>query len=199
MRENNTLIKKTLNDGLKKIIALDPNAKKQLKPYAGKTIELIIQPIKKSIFIEIQHEQLLLSRSCHKKPDTCISGTPTALFTMGTGQHIQGLGAVSINGDAGVGQFIAKWLKSFNPDWEEALCLLLGDGPGYRLSQIIGSGIQHFKNLRESFTHSSIDYLQEESRELVRPNEMEEWLDQIDEIKSRTDMLQQKIEQHISG
>ncbi|WP_395374896.1 SCP2 domain-containing protein [Marinicella sp. W31] len=193
MSETEPLLKKAINTSLHRAISLDPKSQKQLSAFAGKVVQLNIKPIDKSVFIEIGEEQLLLSKQHQKTPDTVIEGTPTGLFAMASGQHISGLDSVIINGDASAGQFIADWLKNFKPDWEEALCLLFGDGPGVRMAHMLRGGFDFAQRLGQSLLRSSQEYLLEESSDLIHPHEMEQFLDDVDDLKSDTDVLTQKI------
>ena len=193
MSETEPVLKKVINTGLQKAISLDPASQKKLPDYAGKVVQLKLKPINQSVFIEITETQLLLSKQHDQEPDTLIEGTPTGLFAMASGQHISGLESVMINGDASTGQFIADWLKNFKPDWEEALCLLFGDGPGVRMASFFRGGFDFAQRLGQSLMRSSREYLLEESSDLIHPHEMEQFLDDVDDLKSDTDVLEQKI------
>jgi len=193
MSETEPLLKKAINTGLHRAISLDPESQQQLEAYAGKVVQLTIKPLNQSIFIEVGEKQLLLSKQHQKAPDTVIEGTPTGLFAMASGQHISGLDSVIINGDASTGQFIADWLKNFKPDWEEALCLLFGDGPGVRMAGLLRGGFDFAQRLGQSLMRSSKEYLLEESSDLIHPHEMEQFLDAVDDLKSDADVLEQKI------
>ena len=195
MSETEPLLKRAINSGLHRAISLDPESQKQLSAFAGKVVQLTIKPINQSVFIEIGEQQLLLSKQHEKTPDTTIEGTPTGLFSMASGQHISGLDSVIINGDASAGQFIADWLKNFKPDWEEALCLLFGDGPGVRMAHMVRGGLDFAQRLSQSLLRSSKEFLLEESSDLIHPHEMEQFLDEVDDLKSDTDVLAQKIKQ----
>ena len=180
---------------IKKMIQYDPQSVKKLKPLAGKKVQLNIQPIDQSLVLLIHADTIEVSTDNISGIDTTISGKPSSLFAMSTNQHIPGLDGVSIHGDATTGQFIADFLKQLNPDWEDAWCDLLGEGPGYQVSEFLKSVKKAGASLFNSVRQSSQEYLLEENRELVSPHEMELFLDQVDDLQSDLVRLEQKLTQ----
>ncbi len=188
-----SMLARVFSKAIQNVLKYDSKSVKKLAPLAGKKVKVNIQPIDQSIVIIIHKDTLSVSTDVELQVDTTISGKPSALFAMGTNQHIPGLDGVSINGDATTGQFIADFLKKLQPDWEDAWCDLLGEIPGYHVNQFI-QGLKNAGNsLFKSIRASSKDYLLEENRELVSPHEMESFLDQVDDLRADTDRIERKI------
>ena len=164
MTEHTNLLARILSKAIKKLIQYDPNSIKKLKPLAGKKVKITIQPINQSIVLLLQDETIVISTDDNIEVDTTISGKPTALFAMSTNQHIPGLDGVGINGDASTGQFVADFLKNLRPDWEDAWCDLLGEVPGYHVSQLIKTLSSAGKSFVDSVRNSSKEFLLEENR-----------------------------------
>ncbi len=189
-------IARLLTAAMQKMIQYDADAVKKLKPLAGKKVKIHIQPINQSVVLILQTDTIEVSTDDTLTVDTTISGKPTALFAMSTNQHIPGLDGVTINGDATTGQFVADFLKQLKPDWEDAWCDLLGEGPGYQVSELLKGIHQAGSSLFSSLRQSTQEYLLEENRELVSPHEMEQFLDQVDDLKSDTVRLERKLAQY---
>jgi ubiquinone biosynthesis protein UbiJ len=142
----------------------------------------------------LQDETIVISTDDNIEVDTTISGKPTALFAMSTNQHIPGLDGVGINGDASTGQFVADFLKNLRPDWEDAWCDLLGEVPGYHVSQLIKTLSSAGKSFVDSVRNSSKEFLLEENRELISGHEMEDFLDQVDDLSADVTRLEKKLQ-----
>ena len=198
-QEPPTVLGKVMTSALQKMLQYDAKSRKKLKPMAGKKIRVNIQPIDHSMVLEVQVDGITVSTNDKQEVDTTISGKPSALFAMSTAQHIPGLDGVTINGDASTGQFIADLLKNLSPDWEDAWCDLLGEGPGYQVSQIFSGLKKAGEGLIKSLQTSSKDYLLEENRELVSPEEMEAFLNDVDDIKSDAVRLERKITAYLQN
>ncbi|VAW46917.1 hypothetical protein MNBD_GAMMA02-203, partial [hydrothermal vent metagenome] len=186
-------IARMMTAAIQKMIQYDTQSIKKLKPLAGKKVKIHIQPINQVVILLLQSETIEVSTDESLAVDTTISGKPSALFAMSTNQHIPGLDGVTINGDATTGQFIADFLKQLKPDWEDAWCDLLGEGPGYQVSEILKSMKQVGISLFNSARMSSQEYLLEENRELVSPHEMDAFFDEVDDLRSDAVRLERKI------
>ena len=182
-----------LNTAIRKTLSYDYEAVKKLQVYEGKIVKVELDSTPFEFFLSIQKDGIALSKYSNSEADTTIKGSPLAIFAMNMEQTVSGIKNVEIYGDANVGQFLAKWLKTVKPDWEEAWCELLGDGMGVRVSKTINSVLDFGKKFRESLVTSSKEYLVEESRDLISPTEMEQFLDDVDDLKSDVDRLEQQI------
>lgn len=190
-----SILASIMSSAIQKLIKYDHEAVKKLKPYAGKKVRIVIEPINQSIVLMIQPETIEVSTSKDMEVNTTITGKPSALFAMSTNQHVPGLDGVNINGDATTGQFVADFLKQLSPDWEEAWCDLLGDVPGYHVSNFLKGLSEAGKKFANSLKNSTQEYLLEENRELVQPDEMDEFLDQVDDLKADVVRLERKIKE----
>lgn len=182
-----------MNGALHKLIQADTAAPKKLKAHAGKQVKVVIEPIKLTVVIAIHPDTLSVQTDTAIEANTTIQGKPSALFAMGTNQHIAGLDTVTIHGDAAAGQFVADFLKQLRPDWEEVWSDWLGDGPGYHVSQFMQSALNMGTQLWQSVKQSSQEYLLEENRELISPHEMEAFLDQVDDLRADVVRLERKL------
>ncbi len=195
MSETNSLLARVMTTAIQNLIKYDPQSMKKLKPLAGKTVKIHIQPIDQSLVLMIHEDTIEISTDQTMEVDTTISGKPSALFAMSTNQHIPGLDGVTINGDATTGQFVADFLKQLRPDWEDAWCDLLGEGPGYQVSEFLKGMKKAGVSLFNSIQQSSKEYLLEENRELVSQHEVEEFFDQVDDLRSDAIRLERKLQQ----
>ena len=184
-----------LNKAMNKTLSFDHASVKKLAGFDGKSIHVILDSTPFAFFINIKDQAIVLSLSAEKPADTTIKGTPLSLFAMNAEEPIQGLKSVEINGDASTGQFFAKWLKNIKPDWEEAWSQLLGDGMGVRASKVFVGAIDFGQRFKKSLVRNTQEYLVEESRDLIAPVEMEDFLDEVDDIKADTARLEQQINQ----
>lgn len=188
-----SVLAKLMTAAIQRTLKYDPQSVKKLKPYAGKKVKIQIQPVNQSVVLLIQETTIEVSSDDTTEVNTTISGKPSALFAMSTNQHIPGLDGVTINGDATTGQFMAEFLKQLKPDWEDAWCDLLGEGPGFQVSELLKGVTEAGISLFNSVLQSSQEYLLEENRELVSPHEMDEFLDQVADLQSDTVRLERKL------
>ena len=183
----------TINAAMNKSLSYDYVSVKKLNSFNNKVIKVELQSTPFTFYIKIQDRNILLSKYHEGQIDTTIKGTPLAIFAMNRDEPITGIKNVQINGDANTGQFFAKWLKNLQPDWEEAWCDLLGDGIGVRVSNMAKGVLDFAKKFKNSLINNTSEYLVEESRDLISPTEMEDFLDEVDDLKADTARLEQQI------
>ncbi|VAW33910.1 hypothetical protein MNBD_GAMMA01-740 [hydrothermal vent metagenome] len=182
-----------VNTAMNKSISYDLVSVKKLNSFANKVIKVELLSTPFEFFIKIINQEVLISKFHTGDINTTIKGTPIAIFAMNAEEPIAGIRNVEIYGDANTGQFFAKWLKNLNPSWEEAWCDLLGDDMGVRASNLISGILDFGKKLKDSVITNTQEYLLKESQELITPAQMEEFLDDVDELKADTARLEQQI------
>ncbi|MCF6288861.1 MAG: hypothetical protein L3J53_06460 [Proteobacteria bacterium] len=183
----------SINSAMNKSLSYDVESVKKLEAFEKKIIKVELYSTPFIFYIKIQDKKVILLKHSDEEVATTIKGTPLALFSMNAAEPIAGIKSVQINGDANTGQFFAKWLKSLQPDWEEAWCDLLGDGMGVRVSNIAKGILELGKKFKNSLISNTSEYLVEESRDLISPTEMEDFLDDVDDLKADTERLEQQI------
>lgn len=195
--ENNSWFESTLintiNKAMNKSLSYDLISVKKLDAFNQSVIHIVLLSTPFEFYIKVQDREILLSTTHSGEISTTIKGTPLALFSMNSEEPIVGIKNVEINGDANTGQFFAKWMKNLNPDWEEAWCDLLGEGMGVRASNITKGLLAFGQQFKNAMVNNASEYLVEESRDLIAPSEMEDFLDDVDDLKADTARLEQQI------
>ncbi|MCF6319678.1 MAG: hypothetical protein L3J83_10455 [Proteobacteria bacterium] len=194
---NNTwfenFILKSINQAMNKSLSYDLISVKKLDSFDKKVIKVELLSTPFEFYILINDRKITLDKSYAGDVDTTIKGTPISLFAMSADEPISGIKNVEIFGDANTGQFFAKWMKNIEPDWEEAWCDLLGDGMGVRASNIAKGLLDFGQRFKNSMIDNASEYLVEESRDLIAPSEMEDFLDDVDDLKADAARLEQQI------
>lgn len=185
----------SINKAMNKSLSYDLVSVKKLDTFDEKVIKVELLSTPFEFFILVKDRTVSIDKSYAGEVDTTIKGTPLALFAMSADEPISGIKNVEIFGDANTGQFFAKWMKNIKPDWEEAWCDLLGDGMGVRASNIAKGILDFGKKFKDSMVSNTSEYLVEESRDLIAPSEMEDFLDDVDDLKADTARLEQQINQ----
>ena len=183
----------SVNKAMNKSLSYDYGSLKKLDSFHNKSIRVVLESTPFEFTIHIQDRKISITKTSDQQADTTIKGSPLAIFAMNMDEPVAGIKNVEIHGDASTGQFFAKWLKTIKPDWEEAWCELLGDGMGVRVSKVVSGLLDFGKNFKDSLIRNSSEYLVEESRDLIAPTEMEDFLDDVDDLKADVARLEQQI------
>lgn len=148
------------------------------------------------IFASDDAQQIGVSATPISPTVTTISATPATLFmqTRGNPAH----GRVQISGDATLVQQWQLWLRDLlgdsMADPERQLSERFGPVIGVQLHKLL-QALRDWTNMAATHTAASVsEYLQEESGLLVTPDEMEQFLDQVDALSMRVQRLQARLQ-----
>lgn len=127
-------------------------------------------------------------------PDVSLRGTVPALL-MANFQRGKGIPkGIRIDGNAETGQRFQKLLQLLNIDWEERLSKFAGDTAAHRIGRFFRGSREFAKQSAERISDNLREYLQEESEDLPRRREIEEFLNAVDALRSDADRVEARLQ-----
>jgi ubiquinone biosynthesis protein UbiJ len=146
---------------------------------------LIPEPNKLSVYGRFEAE-----------PDTVLRGTPLALMRMGLVKHAGDVlfaGDVEIRGDVELGQEFSEILEALDIDWEEHLSHVTGDLVAHKLGNAVRGMMSWGKQTTDTLSQDVTEYLQEESDTLPNADEVEDFLQQVDVLRTDVDRMAARV------
>jgi len=194
---------------VRRVIKLDPEASKQLNVFSEKTILLSITDLELDYFINFTHGEISISensllekaekdteQNTVQKNSATISGELSAFIAAVAAEHSSDSifkGELQFSGEINTAKQFQAFAQSLNIDWQEPFAQLLGDPIAHTLT----TGLKHFSSWFLSSAKSTqqdiAEYLQEEARVTVSDSEQQQFFQQVDQIRSRTDRLTARI------
>ncbi|MGZ8191288.1 MAG: ubiquinone biosynthesis accessory factor UbiJ [Methylococcaceae bacterium] len=178
-------------------LGLDQNRSIFLAPLAGKIIAVTVQPFNETIYLCPSSDSIQLLDSTPEQPDTRLTGSIAALGLMGlSGKPMRSIfsGEVKIEGDMQTGRKFQELFAKLDINPEEKLAYYTGDTIAHNISRFFRAGQSWSKDTIETFRLNAAEFLQEETRELPSLPEMDIYYRQVDELRTRFDRLQSRIE-----
>jgi len=139
-----------LETAINQVLQMDKDSPSRLKKLDGRLLQLDIEGLGITLFFTSKYGVVRVRLDADGTPDTVISGTPVALFSMAEPEDVDwGLpdSKVTINGDASLARDLERVFNKLEPDWEGPLSGMLGDTAGYQAAQGIRQGVE---NARET-------------------------------------------------
>jgi ubiquinone biosynthesis protein UbiJ len=186
-----------LETTLNKYLNLDEDIGFFLAPLAGKVIAVTIQPFDETIYLCPTPESIQLLDNIPDQPDTRFTGSVFALGLMGlSSKPMRSIfsGEVKIEGDMNTGRRFQELFAKLDIDLEEKLSHYTGDIIAHQMGQFFRAGQNWAKNSIETFRLNISEFLQEETRDLPAGPEIDIFYRQVDELRTRFDWLQSRIE-----
>jgi ubiquinone biosynthesis protein UbiJ len=183
--------------GLNRVLRLDPTALPRLARLAGRIIEIDCSAPAMQLFVLVEEDSLRLASSWAADADCRLRAPASSLVRLLVSRQKTAVlhePQVSIDGDSGVLMSLAEVLQDLELDWEYEASRWLGPVG----AQLLGTGVRTptrwLRESGDSLRQDLADYLTEESRALVGQQEAEARFSEIDDLKLALDRLEARIE-----
>jgi ubiquinone biosynthesis protein UbiJ len=185
----------TLEQALNAAIALDPKTVERLARLQGRVIAIELKGTGIRLVMAPGAEGVRLMGHFDGEVDTTLRGAPFALLRMSTGRAGEGMfsGEVEIDGDVELGQQVQRVFEKLDIDWEEHLARLSGDIIAHQIGNTVRGLFSWSKRSAEHLGEDTADYLQEETETLPVPWEVEEFIEQVDTLRSGVDRIEARV------
>jgi ubiquinone biosynthesis protein UbiJ len=137
-----------LETAINHVLQMDMESPSRVKKLEGKLLQVDLEGLNITLFFTFKHGVVRVRLEADAAPDTVISGTPVALFSMAEPEEADwGLpeSKVQINGDASLARDLERIFSQLEPDWEGPLAGMLGDVAGHQAAQGIRQGVETFR------------------------------------------------------
>ena len=196
-----TILEKSIN----RFLGLDPVAKEDLARHSGKTIAIEMRGLDMLFYIGLTDEGVAVFSEEPEQIDARLVGTPVALMKMGLssgGRETEDIlfsCVVEIVGDIELGQQLKKILNEIDVDFEEQLSRITGDVVAHQVGNLIREGKRWGERSVASLEMDVAEYLQEETGQLPRAEEVDEFVSAIDVLRSDADRLEARVVRLVSA
>lgn len=184
-----------LEQALNAALALDPKTLERLGRLQGRVIAIELQGTGIRLLLQPEKDGLRLMGHYDSEVDTTLRGAPFALLRMSTGRTGEGMfkGGVEIDGDVELGQQVQRVFEKLEIDWEEHLSRLTGDIIAHQLGNTVRGLLAWGERSAEHLGQDTADYLQEETEILPLPWEVNEFIEQVDTLRSDVDRMEARV------
>lgn len=183
-----------LESALNRVLALDSSAAQALLALEGKSVALRLKPWPAPVQIAVSGGRLVASDSA--APDLAITASPGALLALAAerGGFQLPAGRVDISGDADLARRIQKLLAGLDPDWDRPFAQFFGEVAGHQIAKGLRGALGWGRATAKAMLLNSTEYLREESRDLIAPGELADFVDDVDRTRDDVERLEARIE-----
>lgn len=173
----------------------DPATRIGLAQLEGKIIALQITTPGITIFVMPMDDELRLMGNWDGDVDTRISGSLLALAQLSqTEIHNLKDSGVTVMGDLSLLADMQRLVKNLDIDWEEMLSQFTGDIIGHQTAQLIRAKLSWAKDRAKNGQRLTSEFLTEELRTLPGKAELNDFYQQIDELRLAVDRAAARVE-----
>ena len=186
-----------LETALNRALGLDPQAQAALAALEGRRIGVQLRGANLALAVAVHDGRLAVGPHWEQPADLNLHASPASLFAFALRRGDDSPlppGKVEISGDAELARRLEKLLRDFRPDVEEAFAKTFGDVLGVPLARAFLGAVAWTRDTAQALAQDSAEYLREESRDLIAPAEMEQFLDAVDGVRERADRLDARVQ-----
>ncbi len=176
-------------------MALDPDTASALARLDGRRIGLALEAPPVALDLRVDAGRLVVGPPTDE-PDLGIRATLSGVLSQLPFLRTPGappVGKVRINGDADLARTLQQLAGRFDPDWEKPFTDLLGPVAGVQVARVLREGLKAGAGFARGFTRDTVDFLTEESRDLVGKAELGAFLDDVDAVRDRVERLAARV------
>ena len=181
---------------LDRAIALDPQMREQLAAIDGRRIGIELRGTGLALAIEARDGRLQVGPHWVQASNLNVRAAPASLLAFALRRDAdapQPPGKVEISGDADLARRLEKLFRNYRPDIEEAFAKTFGDVIGVPLARAFERAFTWSRESAKALVQDGAEFLREETRDLIAPAEMEQFLDEVDALRERGDRLQARV------
>lgn len=189
-----TPLLRLLDGALNRVLALDSASAGTLAGLEGRKIALQLKPWPAPMQIAVVNGRLVASDA--QAPDLSVSATPGALLALAAerGGFELPAGRIDISGDADLARRVQKLVSQLDPDWDRPFAQFFGEVAGHQIAKGLRGALAWGRATAKAMVQNSAEYLREESRDLVAPGEMADFVDDVDRTRDDVERLEARIE-----
>ncbi|MDH3638273.1 MAG: SCP2 sterol-binding domain-containing protein, partial [Gammaproteobacteria bacterium] len=183
-----------IEDIVNRILKLDPESAPKLRALESKVICLEFSGSEQRWCLKVNERGVSLVGD-EASPDVTLQGSVIAFarLMLGDGLTVFQDHAVQIHGDVETGQAFQKIVKDFEFDPEEQMSSYIGDVAAYRLNTRVRQLYEWSREVRSNLARNLVETLQEERGVLAPTTRVRRFIDEVDEIRSEVERLEQRV------
>ncbi len=177
-------------------LSLDDSMPEKLARLNDKLIAVELTDIEQTVYFHFMENHVAVSSTTARPVDTTIKGTLLALAKTGMKSPDSSLlfnSGIEVSGDSELGKKFQNIINNIEIDWEELLSKYTGDTIAYQIGSTARELQRWAKQALAIIEQNTTEYLQEESRNLPHPIEIDRFLDEVDQLRLATDRIEARI------
>jgi ubiquinone biosynthesis protein UbiJ len=181
---------------LNRALSLDEPTRAQLGTLEGRRVGIELTGTPLTLAIEVHEGRLRVGPHWQTAGNLNLRAAPGSLLAFALRRGDESLvppGKVDISGDAELARRLEKLLRGFRPDIEEAFAKTFGDVIGVPLARALHAAFDWSRESAEALARDTADFLRDESRDLIAPAEMDQFLDDVDGLRDRVERLAARV------
>lgn len=180
-------IEKAMNS----VLTLHSGKHQILEIHAGKTLYINFKDLNMDLFLIIHPEKVHVHSVFPDTPDTIVSGSFLSFIKQLRAESPSQ--DISVEGDVDLAHDMMRLFKNIDINWEEYSAFLIGDLPTHHFSNFVRRCKKAVNHISSRSIEDAVDFVQEEKRFLPTKEQVEDFYEDIQELRHNIDRLEARL------
>jgi len=188
---------RALEVALNRLLALDPDTRGDLSRLEGRRVSLALEAPTIALEISVTRGKLEVGPVQSEEADLGIRATLSGALSQLPflrAANAAPVGKVRINGDAELARTLQQLVRGFDPDWDKPFADVFGSIIGPQIARVLREAFQSGAALAKKFGRDAVDYVTEESRDVLGKAELAAFNDDVDHLRDDAERLIARVE-----
>lgn len=193
------MLDRLIETATNRLVAMDPAAKTKLDDLAGRTLDLVVagfpDPARFTFTPAGVQVDRVTADVAQVGADATLAGSPFAFAkAFMDSDPLAGVNAgIKIDGDIELAQNFSSLMKELDIDFEDEIARYIGGAPAYQLGRIFKRGRSFLQDTGERLQGNVGEFLREESDQLVPPEDVNQFMNDVDDLRAGVDAVERRI------
>lgn len=174
-------------------VSLDPDSSPYIKPLVGKVVQIDVAGLALRVVLVFNEQRVEVCDEFGAEADVVIRGAPVSLAAVASGRTGLMQSGVIIEGEIETAKRFSKLLERIDIDWEEQVATIAGDQSAHALGRLRDGTSRWVHQFQAGMERNVAAYLRDETRYLPHQWEIDEFIDDVDNLRDRVDRLLEKV------
>ena len=189
---------RALEAALNRALALDPETRDALARLDGRRVALRVARPPLALQVTVAGDRLLVGPVDDASPaDLDVRGTLAGLVSQlpvfRRDDEGPPVGRMRIEGDADLARRLQRLAERFDPDWQAPFVAVFGEILGVQVARAFAGALRQARAGARDLAETTVEYLTEESRDLVPREELAAFHDDVDALRDDVERLAARV------
>ena len=189
---------RALEAALNRALALDPETREALSRLDGRRIALRVAQPPLALQVTVDGESLRVGPPGGDVPPdldvrATVAGLVAQLPMFRRDDDGPPVGRMRIEGDADLARRLQRLAERFDPDWHAPFVAVFGEVLGVQVARGLAAALREARTGARDLAETTVEYLTEESRDLVPREELAAFNDDVDALRDDVERLAARI------
>lgn len=182
-----------------RLVGMDPATKIRVDDLAGRTLDLVVvgfpDPARFTFTSAGVQVDRVTTEVAQVRADATLAGSPFAFARafMDADPLAAVKAGIKIEGDIELAQKFSSLMKELDIDFEDEIARYIGGAPAHQLGRLFKRGRAFLQDSNDRFQANVGEFIREESDQVVAPEEVNRFMDDVDDLRASVDAIERRI------